>query len=143
MPPGPPAPGAVVPRAAAVALVDDDEVEDVLRVGAEQALARGVLGERLADREGDLPTHGHLAGFDLAAGVAEGGGDAVLGLVHQDVAVGEVEDRRAAMGAVAVPERPADLQPVVLPVRVARVASMRRWPFRIAATMRLAAARWS
>ena len=100
--------------AAAMALVDDDEVEEVRRELLEEPGAALVLGKRLVDREVHLAALDDLAGLDLVAGIAEGREDAVLRLVDEDVAVGEVEDAGPAMlaGAVpaGVPQLPADLE---------------------------------
>ena len=55
-----------------------------------------------------------VAVFDLVAGLAEGGKGLVLGVVDQDVAVGQVENLGPAVFAGAVPpgrpELPADLE---------------------------------
>ncbi len=90
------APGAVIARAAAMALVDDDQVEEIGRDMLEKAGAALVLGERLIDGEIHLPALDDLAAFDLVARVAEGGEDPVLGVVDENVAVGEVEDLAGA-----------------------------------------------
>ena len=108
------APGARVAGAAAVTLVDDDEVEEVRRERLEQADAPLILGQRLIEGEIHLAALDDLAGLDLIAGIAEGREDAVLGLVHEDVAVGEVEDfgppiRPGAVPA-GTPELPADVE---------------------------------
>ena len=80
----------------------------------EQARPALVLGERLIDREVHLAAFDDLAGFDLVAGVAEGREDPVLGLIDEDVAVGKIEDARAAILARAVPagrpQLPANLE---------------------------------
>ena len=108
------APVALVARAAAVALVHDDEVEEVGRVLAEQAGAALVLGDRLVDGEVHLPALDDLAVSILWRASPNGGEDLVLRVVDQDVAVGQVEDPRPAMLARAVPARvpelPADLE---------------------------------
>ena len=67
------APVALVAGAAAVALVDDDQVEEVGREFPVQAGAALVLGDGLVDGEVHLAALDDLAGLDLAAGVAEGG----------------------------------------------------------------------
>jgi len=107
-------PGTLVPRAPAVALVHDDEVEEVGREGPEEPHAALVLGERLVDPEVHLPALDPLARLDLAPRIAEFREEAVLGLVDEDVPVGEVEDPGTAMLArsipAACPELPADLE---------------------------------
>ena len=141
------APVALVAGAAAVALVDDDQVEEVGRVLAVEARAALVLGDRLVDGEVHLAALDGLAACDLPAGVAERGEGLVLRVVDQDVAVGEVEDARPAVLAGAVPARVQSFQQIwnattVLPVPVAIVSRTRRWPWRIAWTARLIAISW-
>ena len=97
-----------------MALVHDDEVEEVGGKGPEEPHAALVLGERLVDAEIHLPALDNLARFDLAPRIAEFGEEAVLRLVDEDVAVGEVEDPGTAMVArpipAAGPQLPADLE---------------------------------
>ena len=108
------APVAVVAGAAPVALVHDDQVEEVRRILPVQPRPALVLGDGLVDGEVHLPALGRLAVLDLAAGVAERREDLVLGIIDQDVAVGQVEDPGPAVLARAVPPRvpqlPADLE---------------------------------
>ena len=60
------------------------------------------------------PTVSDNAAFDLDAGLAEGGEGLVLGVVHQDIAVGKKQDARLAMAVLpvpaGVPKLPADLE---------------------------------
>ncbi len=97
-----------------MALVHDDEVEEVGRKLTEQPFAALVLRHGLIDAEVHLPAVDDLSGLDLVACVAEGGEDTVLGLVDEDVAVGEVKDAGAAVSAgqvpSGVPQLPADLE---------------------------------
>ena len=65
------APVALVAGAAAMALVDDDQVEEVGRVLRCTGRARLVLGDGLVDGEVHLAALVHLAVLDLPAGVAE------------------------------------------------------------------------
>ena len=65
------APVALVAGAAAMALVHDDQVEEVGRVLAVEAGAALVLGDGLVDGEVHLAALAGLAVLDLAAGVAE------------------------------------------------------------------------
>ncbi len=108
------APRAGVARAAAVALVHDHQVEEVGGKRPEEPGAPLILGERLVDPEVDLAALDDLARLDLVSRVAERREDAVLGLIDEDVPVGEVEDPGAPMftGAVpaGTPELPADLE---------------------------------
>ena len=108
-----------------------------------------VLGDGLVDGEVHLAALDDLAALDLVAGVAEGGEDPVLGLVDEDVAVGEVEDLRARPDARRVRFQRAvqSFQQIwkattVLPVPVAIVSRTRRWPWRMASTARLMAISW-
>src|SRR5450830_1365127 len=101
-------------RAAPVALVDDDQVEEVGRVLAVNGVTRGVAGERLIEREVDFATLLHDAVLDPPAGVAEGSEVLVLRIVHEDFTIREIEDARFSRGTGAVPARlpqpPADLK---------------------------------
>ena len=119
------APGALVVGPAAMALVDDDEVEEVRRilaeVGAGLAVLRRAAHEGLEDREEQAAVLGHLALLpdvlrrDPHHGILGEGGEGVIRLVGEDVAVGEEEDARAAVRfaaqvPAAVEELPADLE---------------------------------
>ena len=119
------APVALVVGAAAVALVDDDEVEEVGRVLAE--VGRGspsfagplmkvwkMVKKRLPFL-GTLPFLRDVGRGDAHHRVLGEGGEGVVGLVGEDVAVGEEEDARAARGLAgqvpaAVEELPGDLE---------------------------------
>ena len=105
-------PGAVVPRAAAMTFVDDDEVEEVGRKVFEKPGATLVLGEGLIDGEIHFAAFDDFAGFDFVAGVAEGREGLVLRVVDENVAVGEVEDARPAMLAGAVPAADQSFQQI-------------------------------
>ena len=108
------APTAFVPSTAPMALVHDDEVEEVGRVLAVQARAVLVPRDGLIDGEVDFPPLADLAGRDLPAGIAEGHKGLVLRVVNEDVAIGKVENLGPAVLARAVPpsvpEFPADLE---------------------------------
>ena len=97
-----------------MALVHDDEVEEVGWKGPEQAGAPLVLGQRLVDPEVHLSALDHFARLDLVPRVAERREDPVLGLIDQDVAVGEVKNPGTTVFAgpvpASVPELPADLE---------------------------------
>jgi hypothetical protein len=104
-------PVGLVAGAAAVALVNDDQVEVVGRVVAEDPERLAAVGQRLVERKVDLPPGLRLAA-DLPDRIAEHRpelpGD---GLIDEDVAVGEIEDSRLALRApVARPELPDDLE---------------------------------
>ena len=107
-------PTAFVPGTAPMALVHDDEVEEVGRVLSVQARAAFVFGNGLIDGEVDFPPLADLAVGDLPAGIAERREGLVLRVVDQDVAVGKVENLGAAVFArpvpQGVPELPADLE---------------------------------
>ncbi len=92
------APVALVFGAAAVAFVDDDQVEEVGRVLAVEAGAALVAGEGLVGGEVEFAPVVDHAPLDLPARVAEGGEGLVFRVVHENVAVGEVEDLRATRG---------------------------------------------
>ena len=100
------APVAFVVGAAAMALVDDDEVEEVRRILAEigrgLAVLRRPAHEGLEDGEEQAAVLGHLAlladvlRLDPHHRILGEGGEGVVGLVGEDVAVGEEQDARAA-----------------------------------------------
>jgi len=120
------APPALVAGAAPVGLVHDHEVEEVGRVGAVEAGAGRVLGQGLVGGEVHLAALVGHAALDLPAGVAEGQEGLVLGVVHQHIAVGQVQDARLLTGPRAAPARapelPADLEG---DLRLARAGSQR------------------
>ena len=87
-----------------MALVHDDEIEEIGRELLVEPGAVFVLGDGLVGREIHLAALHHLAVLDLVAGLAEGDEGFVLGIVHEDIAVGEEEDLGVADGvAGAVP----------------------------------------
>jgi hypothetical protein len=101
----------------------------------------------LVDGEVHLPAFDGLAVLDLVPRVAEGGERLVLGIVDQDVPIGQEEDLRPAVLACPVPsgipELPADLKgDDGFPVPVAIVSRFRRRPCKIAWTLRLMAISW-
>ena len=108
-------PGALVSGATPVALVHDDQVEEVGRILTVEPRAAFVLGDRLVDGEIHLPPLADFAVGDLEPRIAEGDEVLVLRVVHEDVAVGEVEDSRFSLRlplAVphGVPQHPAYLE---------------------------------
>ena len=177
------APVGFVVGAAAVALVDDDEIEEVRRVVAEigdrLALGVGAGHEGLEDREEDGGVFRDAAGFgaqacrggmghqrfaavallavvhaadfvgrDAQERVGREGGEREVGLIGEDVAVGQKEDARAA-GRLAreVPAGLEELQAIwkaiaVLPVPVASVRRMRVSPRAMASSALLTALCW-
>ena len=118
-------PIAFVVRAAPMAFVDDDEVEEVRRILAE--IGRGVpvlwgaAHEGLEDREEQAGVLGHLAfladvgRLDAHHRILGKGGEGVVRLVGQDVAIGQEQDARparwfAAQVPTAVEELPGNLK---------------------------------
>src|SRR5260221_6762759 len=97
-----------------MAFVHDDEVEEVAGELLVESIAALVASEGLIDGEIHLAAVNHLAAFDLVPRLPKRGEHFVLGVIHEDVAVGEEKDSRTAMlaGAVpaGVPELPADLK---------------------------------
>ena len=85
-----------------MALVHDHEIEELGWIVSEEAGAVLALGEGLIDGEVHFAAMDHLTGFNLVTSIAEGSKQAVLGLVHEDVAIGEVKDAGAAVLASAV-----------------------------------------
>jgi hypothetical protein len=102
-------PVTIVAGAAAVALVDHDQVEEVRRELAVQPRPALVLGQRRVDGEVHFAAVAQRPFADLDAGVAEGGEGLVLGIIHQHVAVGQVEDLGPAVLARAIPQRRPEL----------------------------------
>ncbi len=94
-------------------LVDDNQVEEIPWVVAVQTGSARIPGDSLVDGEIDLAALDGLA-LDLVAGIAEGGKGLVLGIVDQDVAIGEKENAGLAVRALPIPARvpelPADLE---------------------------------
>src|SRR5438874_42023 len=97
-----------------MALIHDDQVEEIGWKGFEKTFAPLVLRERLIGGEIHFAPHVHDAVFNLPTRIAELGKDAVLRLVHENIAVGKVENFRAAMFTCPVPTRvpefPAELK---------------------------------
>ena len=108
-----------------MALVDDDEVEEVRRILAEIGRRLAILGraahERLEDREEQAAVLRHLAfladvlRFDAHQRVFWKRRERVVSLIGEDVAVREKEDARtarrfAAQVPAAVEEFPGDLK---------------------------------
>ncbi len=96
------APIAFVVRPAAVALVDDDEVEKILRVFAKVGRAVGAGHEGLEDREKQAAVLRHLAlfadvfGIDPHQRILGKSREGVEGLVGQNVSIREKKDARPA-----------------------------------------------
>src|SRR6266849_603150 len=96
-----------------MALVDNDEVEEVLRVFAVEAGPTFVPGNCLVGCEIHLAAF-HRFALDLVPGVLERREDLVLGVVNENVAVGEVQNPRPTVFTCPVPtgtpELPANLE---------------------------------
>ena len=100
------APSALIIRAAAMAFVNDDEVEEVRRVIAEVGRRLPVLlrpaHERLKDREEDAAVLRHAAlladvrRIDPHQRILGECGEGVVGLVRENVPIREEQDARAA-----------------------------------------------
>src|ERR1039458_4550062 len=97
-----------------MALVDDDQVEKVWRVLVVNGGTRGVASERLIEREIDFASLLHDAILDPPASIPESGECLVLRIIHQDVAVSEIQNPGLPRGAGTIPTRfpkpPADLK---------------------------------
>src|SRR3990170_3975467 len=106
-------PVALVRRAATMTLVDDDKIEEIAGVLAEQAGAAFVAGDGLVGGEVHFAALDGLALY-LVTGIGEGGEGLVFGIVNENVAVRQVKDSGAAILAcavpAAVPELPAYLE---------------------------------
>ena len=111
-------PGAFVFRAAPVAFVDDDEVEEVGGIFAKVWSGGARLGfaghEGLKDGEEDAAVFGYAAplvdgvGVDAHQSIVGEGGEGVVGLVGKDVAIGQEQDTGATGRFVS--EVPAALE---------------------------------
>ena len=101
------APGGVFGGASSVALVDDDEVEEVGRELLVDVAGLLGAGDGLVEREVDLVGLVDLAVLDLGHRRAERLEVVRLGLVDEDVAVGEEED---ALLDAGLPEPPDNLE---------------------------------
>lgn len=95
-------PLAFVAGAAAVTFVYNDHVEEVGRIALVETWPAFAVGDGLIDGEVDLPTLDGPA-LDLVQRVAEGCEGAILGLIDQDVAVGQVQDSALATGLSQFP----------------------------------------
>ena len=84
-----------------MALIDDDQVKEIGRELFVQAGPPLVFGDGLVGGEIELAAEYGFSAFDLPPGIAERGEDFVLGIVHEEVAVGEVENAGLA-GRVAL-----------------------------------------
>ena len=97
-------PTALVPGTTPMAFVNDNQVEEVRRVFAVKAGPVVILRNGLIDGEVDFPALADLPARDFPAGIAKGGEGLVLGIVNQDVAVGQIENLGATVFAGAIPE---------------------------------------
>jgi len=108
------APVAFIAGAAAVALVHDDEVEEIRRIRLVKPGPALVFRNGLVDGEVHFTALVRLAVLDLPTGIAKGSEDLILGIVNQDVAVGQVENPGTPVFAetvpAAIPKLPADLK---------------------------------
>jgi hypothetical protein len=86
-----------------VTLVYDDKIEKIGWIGLEQAKTALVLGEGLVDGKVHFPALDDLAGVDLVPSVAEGSEDPVLRLVHENVAIRQIQNAWSAVVAGPVP----------------------------------------
>src|SRR5665213_1864744 len=97
------APGTVVSRASPVALIHDDQVEEIRGELIEESGAPIVFRERLIDGEVHLAALEDLTRIYLGARVAEDYEYSILGLVYKNVTVGEVENSGPAILRGQVP----------------------------------------
>src|SRR5437870_4854724 len=96
-----------------MALIHDNQIEEIARVLTVESGATLVFGDCLVGREIHLAAFGSIA-FDLVPSVAKRREYLIFRIVHQDVAVGQVEDSWPPVLAGAVPARvpqfPTDLK---------------------------------
>src|SRR5947207_1291865 len=98
-------PCTVIASAAPVTFVHDDEIEEIASESFEQPHSTFVLSQSLIEGEVHLAAVHNLTGFNLVACVTKSGKDSILGLVHQNVAVGEVQDAWPSVLTCPVPTR--------------------------------------
>src|ERR1017187_7002369 len=96
-----------------MALVHDDEVEEIPRIVAVKPGPVGVAGKSLVDREVHLAAF-HRFAVDLVTRLPERRKYLRLRLVHEDVAIRKVQDSgtpiRSSFIPSGVPELPANLK---------------------------------
>lgn len=92
-----------------MALVHNDEIEEVAREFLVEAGAAFVLGERLVDREIHFASLVHHAAFQLPARIAKGREVFPHRVIDENVTVGEEKDFGFAVLAVAIPHRAPEL----------------------------------
>lgn len=85
-------PVAFLPRAATMALVNDNEIEEVGLVFLIKSRPVFVLGDGLVGGEIHLPTFNGFTVLDLVACISERDEGFVLRIVHEDVPVGQEQD---------------------------------------------------
>lgn len=90
----------------AVALIDDDQVEEIGWVLLVQVRPLAGVGQRLVEGEVHLATFECLA-LDLVRRLAKRRGGVVFSLVYQHIAVGQVKDTFLPLG---LPQPPDDLE---------------------------------
>ena len=84
-------PCTVIAGAAAMAFIDNDKVKKIRRVRFEQTGPAFIFGQSLINGKVHLPAFDYFAGLDFVSRVAEGGKDTIFGLIHEYVAVGQVQ----------------------------------------------------
>jgi hypothetical protein len=108
------APVALILGAAAMALIDDDQVEEILGVFLVKSGAPLVLGDGLVNREIHLAPLVDFAVLNLPSSITEGGEHLVLRVIDQNISVGEIKNLRTAVLArpvpAHVPKLPTDLK---------------------------------
>ena len=137
-------PVALVSGAPPVTLVHYDQVEEVRAYSLNKPGRALILGQGLVDGKVHLPAFDCLSIFDLPAGITEWGECLVLGIIDQDVSVGQVENAWPAVLPCAFHPDSQSFQQIwnatrVLPVPVAMVKRMRFFPCKIASIDRLIA----
>ena len=86
-----------------MALVNNNQVEEIGRVVAEQSGAALVFRKGLIDGKVHFAAFDDFAGINLVACVAEGREGLVLWIVDKNVAVGQIKDARLAILTRPVP----------------------------------------
>src|SRR5690606_14746360 len=107
-------PVAVVARTAAMAFVNDDEIEEVARILSVEAGTVLVTRDGLVDREIHVAALDRHAASYLVTGVAKRAEILCHRIVDQDVAISEKQDLRVPVHPFGIPacrpQLPADLE---------------------------------
>ena len=97
------APVAVIACAAAMTLVDDNQVEKILRIIFVKAVSYLVASNRLINCEIYVATFADFSSADLEAGISKDAEILVLGVVYKDIAICEEKNFGLAVRPFGIP----------------------------------------